>query len=83
MLNHENPAMPQRISTRRIIGAIIAVGLLAGAVKFAIDYRRMDRQFYEWFDARPLNVAVDLSQPGTVTAPFHQTCQVSHGEAFR
>lgn len=82
MLDDENPPMPQRNSIRRIVGAIIAVGLLAGAVNFALDYRRMDREFYKWFEARPLTVAADLSQPSTVTAPFHQTCQVSHGEAF-
>ena len=42
----------------------------------------MDREFFAWIDARPLNVAADLSRPGTFTAPFDQTCQVSHGEAF-
>ena len=74
--------MPQRISIRRIVGAIVAAGLIAATAYFALAYRRMDREFYEWIDARPVEVAVDLSRPGKISAPFRQTCQVSHGEAF-
>ena len=74
--------MTRRISIRRIVGAVVAVGLIIQAVAFALEYRRRDRSFYDWIDARPASMAVDLSRPGTVTAPFHQTCQVSHGEAF-
>jgi hypothetical protein len=74
--------MAQRISIRRIVGAVTGAGLIAGAVFFTLEHRRLDREFFAWTDARPLHVAADLSRPGTVTAPFNQTCQVSHGEAF-
>jgi hypothetical protein len=52
------------------------------AVYFAIEYRRLDRQFFDWIDARPLTIKAALSQPSRLTAHFNQTCQISHGEAF-
>jgi hypothetical protein len=72
--------MVKRISIRRFVGAIIAGGLILGAVYCWFEHRRMDQEFLGWIDARPLDVTADLSQPGKITAPFHQTCQISHGE---
>jgi len=72
--------MVKHISIWRLVAAITAGGLICGAVYWSFKYRRMDREFLEWVDARPLDAAVDLSRPGKVTARFHQTCQVSHGE---
>jgi hypothetical protein len=74
--------MPQGISIRRIFGAITATGLIAGAIYCTLEYRRLDQEFFDWIDARPLKMSVDLSRPGQITAPFVQTCQISHGEAF-
>src|SRR5688572_12835904 len=78
----ESQNMTRRISRRRIFGAIVAASLIAASVYFAFEHRRMDRAFYQWIDARPMTINVDLSQPSKVAAPFHQTCQSSHGEAF-
>jgi hypothetical protein len=72
--------MVKRISIRRIVGATIAGGLILGAVYCWFEHRRMDQEFLEWIDARPMDVTADLSQPGKITAPFDQTCQISHGE---
>lgn len=74
--------MSQRISILRIFGAIAAVTLITGTVTSVIEYRRMDRKFWEWVNARPMSAPVDLSQPGAFTAPFHQTRHGGHGEAF-
>ena len=72
--------MVKHTSIWRLVAAITAGGLICAAVYWSFKYRRMDREFLEWGDARPLDAAVDLSRPGKVTARFHQTCQVSHGE---
>ena len=74
--------MTRQMSIRRVLSSIVAAGLIAAAVYFALEYRRMDRSFHEWIDARPVTMAVDLSRPGNFSAPFRQTCQISHAEAF-
>ena len=72
--------MVKHISIWRLVAAITAGGLICGAAYWSFDYRRLNREFLEWGDARPLDATVDLSRPGKVTARFLQTCQVSHGE---
>ena len=74
--------MTRRISIRRIACFVIAVGLLATAIYCGLYAWRLDREFQAWITARPVVMAVDLSKTGQFTAPFHQTCCVSHGEAF-
>lgn len=41
----------------------------------------MNADFHEWLDARPMECALDLSQPGETNVPFQQTCSIAHGEA--
>lgn len=74
--------MARRISIRRLILALVAVVLGMTAAFFYSEYRDLDRRFHEWLIARPMSMAVDLSRPGTFTAPFQQTCDASHGEAI-
>lgn len=38
--------------------------------------------FYEWIEARPMQVSVDLSTPAVHTAPFKQTCYIAHGQSI-
>jgi hypothetical protein len=38
------------------------------------------RQFKEWERAEPVRLAVDLSEVGSYSAPFAQTCIFAHGE---
>jgi hypothetical protein len=72
----------RQIATGRIVGlliAIIGVGISIWCVRDAV---RMNAEFHQWLDARPMETAIDLSKPGETTAPFHQTCSISHGEAL-
>ncbi|MEQ9071906.1 MAG: hypothetical protein RLO18_34540, partial [Gimesia chilikensis] len=39
-------------------------------------------RFEQAIKARPMEAVLDLSQPGTVTVPFQQTCSISHGEGI-
>jgi len=50
------------------------LGLLAG--------RKAWHDFESWKTAKPVDIAVDLSRPGEFTAPFIQTCSISHGESL-
>jgi hypothetical protein len=74
--------MAQPVSIRRILLALVALALSVATVIFVVEFRRLDRQFYEWIDARPTSLPVDLSKPGTYTAAFQQTCSSSHGEVL-
>ena len=56
--------------------------LFAATVYSFIEFRRMNREFYEWIDARPMSATVDLSKPGRFTTAFRQTCHRAHGEAI-
>ncbi|QDV50290.1 hypothetical protein [Gimesia fumaroli] len=64
----------------RILGLLLAVISLVGAVVFVKASEYFNSQYHQWTTARPLETKIDLSQPGSVTVPFHQTCSVSHGE---
>ncbi len=68
--------------TGRIVAFIAAGVLLIGGVVFLFGYYYYDRQFTEWQDARPIDIPVDLSKPGTFSGRFTQTCRVAHGEAI-
>jgi hypothetical protein len=43
---------------------------------------RMNNEFHQAFEARPMETAIDLSKPGELTVPFRQTCSMAHGEAL-
>ena len=64
----------------RLFGLSLAVISLVGAVVFVKASFYFHSQFQQWTTARPLETMIDLSRPGSVTVPFHQTCSVSHGE---
>jgi hypothetical protein len=70
----------KRIGRRIAYG--IALLLAAAGVVFLLDAYRYHRDFYRWQEARPVDIPVDLSQPGEFTATFLQTCRISHGEAL-
>ena len=61
---------------------IIAVLLAAAGVYLVVMANVMRLEFLEWIDAKPVDFAVDVSQPGEFSAPFHQTCSISHGEVL-
>lgn len=66
----------------RLFGLSLAVISLVGAVVFVKASFYFNSQFQQWTTARPLETTIDLSRPGTLTVPFHQTCSVSHGECM-
>jgi hypothetical protein len=74
--------MNRSLSIRRLFLALVTIALAGFAFYFFCEFRRLDRQFYEWVEARPISLSVDLSEPSTYSAPFQQTCSISHGEAI-
>lgn len=71
-----------RLRTGRAVAFSIAGVLLIVTIVFLFGYYHYDRQFTQWQDARPIDIPVDLSKPGTFSARFTQTCRVAHGEAI-
>jgi|GEM_PF-4397650 len=72
----------RRIAIGRLIGFVLAVGLLLFAVLMAAEYVKLDRDLREWEAAKLVSVPVDFSKPGKVSIPFKQICEMSHGQAF-
>lgn len=72
----------RRIATGRIVGLLIAIVGTGVAIWCARDAQRLNAEFHQWFVARPMETAIDLSKPGETSVPFHQTCSISHGEAL-
>lgn len=70
----------RKLAIGRIIGLIIALVLISIAYSFGAAAFRFKENFQEWIVARPMETTIDLSQPGKVSIPFHQTCSVSHSE---
>ncbi len=66
----------------RIIAYAVAGLLCAVGVFFLITSYRCRGDFNRWQTARPLDIAVDMSKPGSFAGAFKQTCQISHGEAL-
>jgi len=72
----------RKIAVGRVVGLMIAASGVTASVYYACDSYRRNKEFHRWFEDRPIHFTVDLSKPGDVTVPFHQTCGTSHGEAL-
>ena len=72
----------RRIAVGRILGVIIAVIGISASIYCAFESMRANHEFHEWLEARPMNIAIDLSRPGETKTSFRQTCSISHGEAI-
>jgi len=72
----------RRIAIGRLIGLGIAIVCAVVSAWHFYEASQREAEFRRWFDARPMEIAVDLSKPGEIAAPFHQTCSISHGEAL-
>lgn len=70
----------RKIAVGRIIGLLLAAIGIGSSIYFAREAMRMNAEFHEWLQARPMETAVDLSKPSETTVPFNQTCSISHGE---
>ena len=72
----------RRIATGRIVGLVIAILGLSASAWWACVAVQMYADLEQWLIARPIETAVDLSQPGEIARPFHQTCNTSCKEAL-
>lgn len=72
----------RRIAIGRTVGSLVAAIGIAGSIYFGVDSYRLHNDFHQWIDDRPMECSVDLSKTGSITVPFLQTCDVSHGEAL-
>jgi len=71
--------MMRKLAIGRIIGLTIAVVLISAAFEFGVLAYRANVDFHEWMVARPMETTIDLSTPGKISVPFHQTCGVAFG----
>jgi hypothetical protein len=72
--------MQPKLAMGRIAGLLIACAGVGTAAWCARDYARKSVEFQQWLEARPLELAVDLSPPGEFTAPIRQTCSIANAE---
>lgn len=72
----------RRIAVGRSIGLLLGVVCIGLSIHCAYEALRMNADFHAWLGARPMETAIDLSRPGEITVPFHQTCSISHGEGL-
>lgn len=72
----------RRIAIGRTIGLLLVALAIFMSVWLSRDAFRLDAEFLQWVDVRPMESAIDLSKPGETTAEFLQTCSSSHGETL-
>ncbi len=70
----------RRIAVGRIIGLVVAAIGIGFSIYFAREAMRMNAEFHEWLQTRPMETVIDLSKAGETTVPFNQACSISHGE---
>jgi hypothetical protein len=74
--------MRKRYPVLKIIAIVIAVALFVFGAKFFVESQKGFAQFLAWFEAKPVDIEVDFSKPGTYSSGFEQTCSVSYSELF-
>jgi hypothetical protein len=72
--------MQRKFAVGRTIGLLIAVLGIGNAIPCARSAMEANAKFQRWLTDRPMEMHVDLSKPSETTAPFRQTCGISHGE---
>jgi hypothetical protein len=73
--------MRSKFAIGRTIGLLIAIIAIGGvAIPFSRSAIEYTSRFHDWQTARPMELSVDLSKPGEIATPFHQTCSCAHGE---
>jgi hypothetical protein len=75
-------APTRRFAIGRLIGLLVAIAGIGGSIFLARKALKLNAEYHNWVSARPMQSAVDLSTPGELTVPFHQTCSTSHGETL-
>lgn len=72
----------RRLAKLRIFGITIAILGVFLAIYWGRVSAQMHADFEQWTTDRPMESAIDLSQPGSITVPFHQTCHAAHAEVI-
>lgn len=72
----------RKLAKLRLAFVIVAVTALVATAYFSYAAYQANEDFHRWLTARPMRVQLDLSQRGTVTVPFQQTCVSAHSEGI-
>lgn len=72
--------MRRRWTFWRGLSALIAVTLFACSVTFFVFAHNRRKSIEEWSVAKPIDMKVDLSQPGEFVGRFHQTWLSAHSQ---
>jgi hypothetical protein len=70
------------IAKGRIAACVFLLTSVGGSVYFGIAAWKWNSDFYEWIDAEPMQMTVDLTTPSTHSTPFTQTCVMAHGQSI-
>jgi len=72
----------KKLPIARTIASVIAGGLIIAGGFFLIEAYRLRQEFDRHIQARPLDLKVDLSQPGKFNGEFHQTWRACHSQTI-
>lgn len=67
------------VTKKNVMRVVLGVFAGLGVVLLILAYG-MYKEFFEWVEARPVDLEIDVSQPGTYRGAFTQTCEISHAE---
>jgi hypothetical protein len=76
------PNTSNNITTGRIVACVFLFAFIGVSIYFGMAAWKWNSDFYEWIDARPMQMAVDLTTPATYSAPFTQICAMAHGQTI-
>ena len=72
----------RQLTRGNIVALVIAGLLLLSGLYFLYHGYAHYHKFFESIDAKPIDIPVDFSRPGTFSGPFHQTCMSAHSESI-
>ncbi len=74
--------MKHKIPIGRTISIVIALVLIYFGIRMLQESQQYYGKFHQWQKAEPVRLKADLSKRGSYSAPFVQTCSISHGESL-
>ena len=60
----------RRIAVGRSVGLLLAVTGIGLSIYCAYEALRISTDYHAWLTARPMETAIDLSQPCEISRPF-------------
>jgi len=70
----------KQIAVARMVGLVVALGAAWLCIDGIAGFVRVRSEIAAAMSTRAMETPVDLSHPGEITVPFHQVCQICHGE---